>query len=94
MKHGNGRHQQLRTLVYAVLLIFFLVPTIYFASVGPMFGILSATPGPGWSGKPIRRIYRPLFDVAPEITMQYLRLWGVSDIEAFFIMQSSKGEPN
>jgi len=93
MKTRNGIHKQLPAFVYAVLIVFFLVPVLYLASVGPMFGSVATTPGPGWSIKPIRRMYRPLFDVAPEFTMRYLRLWGLSDLEAFFIMEASKGEP-
>ncbi len=93
MKIANGIQRFLPTVACAVLVICILPPVAYFASVGPMFGTLGKGYGPGWSSKTIRRIYRPLFDVVPSSTTRYLKLCGVSELEAFFIMEASKGEP-
>ena len=54
-------------------------------SVGPVFAYTCNHP----SSVPsfLCRYYRPLFRIAPELTTQYLLCWGVSDIEAYFLLE-------
>ncbi len=66
-----------------------LVLVFYFASIGPVFKIAIATHGI-FNEQTLRTMYRPMFAIAPESTSYYLRIWGVSDLEAFFVMQSPK----
>ena len=82
--------KSLRIAMAAIAIAPFLL-SVYFASVGPAFVI---TVKSKWllSNRIVRKTYRPLFDVAPEFTCYYLRQCGVSDIEAFFVMQAPKGE--
>ncbi len=54
-------------------------------SVGPVFAYTCNHPRslPSF----LCRYYRPLFRVAPEVTNRYLLCWGVSDIEAYFLLE-------
>jgi hypothetical protein len=58
--------------------------TAYVLSVGPVFLCLSHHPD-----TPLVRVcayYKPLFDACPTATTAYLRVWHVSEIEAFVLL--------
>lgn len=81
---------QLQWNTLSIVLIGVFVLMIYIASVGPAFKIATNTHG-FINERMLRTMYRPLFVLAPQTTSFHLRQWGVSDIEAFFVMQSPKG---
>lgn len=80
-----------RRFAIVIVTMAVLIPLIYLASVGPAFAIAIKTESK-LSMRMARKVYRPLFDIAPESTCSYLKQWGVSDVEAFFVMQAPKGE--
>ncbi len=61
---------------------------IYTLSIGPVFACYARSYY-DHGGPPMPRVlyqmYRPLFLAVPGPTSQYLKIWGVSEIEAFFI---------
>jgi hypothetical protein len=67
------------------------VLVIYLLSSAPAF-VVALKSEEELSFRIVRRVYRPLFDVAPEFTSNYLRLCGVSDIEMYFVLEPPKGE--
>jgi len=70
--------------VLAGLAIIFAMLAIYALSSGPVFAYYCRNPdvpSVGWC-----RCYQPLFSTCPELTSAYLRMWEVSDIEAFMLL--------
>jgi hypothetical protein len=70
--------------------------TIYILSIGPVFAYYvhryydaSGAPMP----LAVFQLYRPLLCGYPEPTNQYLRFWGVSEIEVFFITDPQQHVP-
>jgi hypothetical protein len=53
----------------------------YALSVGPVFAFYP------YSSRLIS-CYRPLFRIAPSATVRYVNMWGVSDLEVFFMLQT------
>ena len=71
-----------RTLVVFVMLMVLLYPL----SVGPVLAHYRETGAPEWCA-----IYRPLFrNVPSSVIGWYLNIWGISDIEAFFMLCSAQ----
>ncbi len=87
----NRRRGSSCRFIVAIITIVSILPAIYFVSVGPVFAIAVNCEGM-LSNRTVRKMYRPLFDIAPELTCCYLRQCGVSDVETFFVIQASKGE--
>ena len=85
-RRGNCRRNAIAIIAFATI-----ITAIYVASVWPVFAINLKSEGILSNGT-LRKMYRPLFHIAPELTCSYLRQFGVSDIETFFVMQASKGE--
>jgi hypothetical protein len=83
---------QLHLKASSMVLIVLLLLMTYVVSVGPVFKIATINHGL-ISDRLLRTLYRPVVLIAPEASSLYLNLWGVSDIEVFFAMQSSRREP-
>ena len=88
---ANQKRAKALRYVVAIAMIMIILPTMYFVSVGPVFAITVHCDGM-LSNRAVRKTYRPLFDIAPNLTCRYLRICGVSDIDTFFVMQASSGE--
>ncbi len=63
---------------------------IYFLGVAPAF--IVALKSEESVTFHVRRAYRPLFKVAPNLTSNYLQLCGFSDVEIFFVLTPQKGD--
>jgi hypothetical protein len=87
---------QSQLCVFAIMMIVTILPVLYFVSVGPAFAITLEAITLNCDGplhyRAVRAAYRPLFHLAPDLTCRYLRVYGVSEIEAFFLMQGAQGE--
>ncbi|MGA2255887.1 MAG: hypothetical protein ABSG53_14670 [Thermoguttaceae bacterium] len=66
---------------------------VYTLSIGPVFAYYSRSyydHGGRPMPKAMFQVYRPLFVAIPGPIFQYLRIWGVSEIEAFFVSEPSQ----
>ena len=77
--------------VVLFLAISISAPLLYVGSAGPVFVIARKMSERGWNVRPGFGMYLPIFKLAPEMSCPYLQLWGVSDIELFFMIDVPKG---
>lgn len=64
----------------------------YGLSAGPVFAYTCALTSS--SSASICPCYRPLFRIVPKLTARYLNCWGVSDLEAYFLLATAQlGHP-
>ncbi|MEO2032145.1 MAG: hypothetical protein ABGZ35_08670 [Planctomycetaceae bacterium] len=67
--------------------------TVYFVSFGPVFSYWVSRPYSSSGSNATLRFYRPLFKAAPYGLMQkYSEACGLTDIEAFYLVQALKSD--
>jgi hypothetical protein len=59
---------------------------VYFLSIGPVFSVYQGSSMYSRAAQAVVPIYGPLLRTFPRKTCAYLNLWGVSDIEAYFMI--------
>lgn len=92
MDTNNGPYPpRLARMGLGLVGIFLSLGVLYVLSVGPAFWIASRHCDS--TGMYLcRNIYRPLFQVAPEMTGKYCSGYGLSDIEIFGVLETAQGE--
>ncbi len=81
---GEQRRKQLASQwIRRGILVALLLPIVYFLSAGPVFAYWCY---PRQDRLGVCRYYCPVAHVAPVAMLHYLNWWGVSDIEAFFLL--------
>jgi hypothetical protein len=75
----------LSPLLVGCLLAAITAVAIYALSVGPVFAYYCRHDD--FASVAVCQCYWPLFRVAPALTAAYVNWWGVSDLEAFFLLQ-------
>lgn len=77
------------TTSWTILLVTML---LYVVGMGPAIRFAASERATSGTITIVRKMYTPLFRFAPETTAAYLKLWVVTDLEIFFVMQAPKGE--
>ncbi len=86
-------HKVVLPLVAAVMIYAISFGSLYALSVGPVFAYYARHAGGSPMPLAVYDVYRPLFRALPETTTRYLDLWGVSNIEAYFITNQQQNRP-
>jgi hypothetical protein len=83
----NDQHERPRVAKKLIELAMagLVLMSIYAASSGPVIARLCRNAHSSSTSR-ICDFYRPLFHFAPETTSRYVCLWGVTDIEVFFLL--------
>src|SRR4051812_21374802 len=63
-----------------------LTLSLYPLSVGPVFRYECESVN---AASPWCRYYKPLFVYCPDLTLAYLRMWGISEVEAYVLLSAS-----
>lgn len=83
----DERKRRSAAIVCHIISMMLAALMIYVMSVGPAFAYRSRK----GRASAILKVYRPLFVVIPsDVMSQYLDWWGVSELEAFFLIEPTQ----